>query len=76
MALLTKDAVWEYEREWRLLVASTMGQKQKMPPISCIYLGAQCTLENETVIKEIAERKSIPVKKMVIDRGEFALHAE
>ena len=76
MALLTKDAVWEYEREWRLLVASTMGQKQKMPPISCIYLGAQCTLENETVIKEIAERKSIPVKKMVIDRGEFALHVE
>lgn len=47
-----------------------------MPPISCIYLGAQCPLENETVIKESAERKSIPVKKMVIDRGEFALHAE
>ena len=74
MALLTKDAVWDYEREWRLLVASTMGQKQKMPPISCIYLGAQCTPENEAVIREIAERKSIPVKKMVADRGEYELH--
>ena len=74
MALLTKDAVWDYEREWRLLVASTMSQKQKMPPITCIYLGAQCTPENETVIIEIAERKSIPVKKMLADRGKYELH--
>lgn len=73
-ALLTKDAVWDYEREWRLLVPSTMGQKQKMPPISCIYLGMQCSPENETVIREIAERKSIPVKKMFADRGEYELH--
>ena len=74
MALLTKDAVWDYEREWRLLIASTMGQKQIMPPITCIYLGAQCTPENETVIREIAERKSIPVKKIFADRGEYELH--
>ena len=74
MALLTKDAVWEYEREWRLLVPSTMGQKQKMPPITCIYLGALCPPESKATIMEIAARKSIPVKQMVVDRGEYELH--
>ncbi len=74
MALLTKDAVWDYEREWRLLVASTMGQKQKMPPISCIYLGALCPPEIKATIMEIAAHKSIPVKQMVVDRGEYELH--
>ncbi len=74
MALLTKDAVWDYEREWRLLISSTMDQRLKMPPISCIYLGVQCPPENAAVIMEIAARKSIPVKKMIADRGEYELH--
>ena len=26
MALLTKDKVWEYEREWRLMISSTMDE--------------------------------------------------
>lgn len=76
MTLLTKDDAWEYEHEWRMIISSEMEQNLKMPPITCIYLGAQCSEENKTAIMEIAAEKSIPVKKMVIDRGEFALHAE
>ena len=74
LALLTKDDAWEYEHEWRMIISSAMDQRLKMPPVSCIYLGAQCPPENEEAIMQIASRMSIPVKQMVVDRGEYDLH--
>ena len=75
-SLLTKDAVWSYEQEWRILVSTAMDRMVKMPPISCIYLGARCSEENKKLIKIIAERRSIPVKQMILDRGEYDLHVK
>ena len=74
MTLLTKDEAWAYEHEWRLIIPSSGSQDFEMPPISCIYLGALCPPESKTAIMEIAARKSIPVKQMVVDRGEYELH--
>lgn len=73
-ALLTKDDVWTYENEWRLIVNSSCNQDVKMPPISCIYLGALCSGENSEKLKEIAQNMGIPIKRMSIDRGEYSLH--
>ncbi len=73
-AILTKDDAWEYENEWRLIISAEMDQKVEMPPITCIYLGVNCSDENRSRILEIANEKSIPVKQMEIDRGEFTLH--
>ena len=73
-ALLTKDEVWSYEQEWRILIPTAMGRLVKMPPISCIYLGARCSDDNKKLIKIVAERRSVPVKQMTIDRGEYDLH--
>ncbi|MCH5271962.1 MAG: DUF2971 domain-containing protein [Lachnospiraceae bacterium] len=76
-SFLTKDEVWSYEREWRILVPSTNKVMDiKAPPISCIYLGALCSEENQERMLSIAKQLDVPVKKMVIDRGEYNLHVE
>ena len=46
------------------------------PPVSCIYLGACCSEENEEKIKALVQDWNIPVKKMIIDRGDYSLHIE
>lgn len=77
LSFLTKDDVWSYEREWRILVPSANKVMDiKSPPISCIYLGALCSEENQKRILSIAKQLDVPVKKMVIDRGEYNLHVE
>lgn len=76
LSLLTKDEVWKYENEWRVIVLGTSGiENIKMPPISCIYIGALCSIENKNKLIKIASSLSIPVKEMVVDRGEYTLHA-
>lgn len=76
LSLLTKDEVWKYENEWRVIVLGTSGiENIKMPPISCIYIGALCSIENKNKLIKIASSLGIPVKEMVVDRGEYTLHA-
>ena len=58
---LTKNTMWEYQKEWRLL--GKAGEKQKAPVISCIYLGENISLENEKKILRIAEHLNISIKK-------------
>ena len=73
-AVLTKDDVWKYENEWRILLPNTCEQNYKMPRISCVYLGAVCSKENETKILDIAKQDGFMVKRMTVDRGKFAFH--
>ena len=75
MALLTKDEAWAYEHEWRMIISSMMDPRLKMPPISCVYLGTQCSEENKEIVIKHAERKGFQVRQMVVDRGEYALHS-
>lgn len=75
MALLTKDEAWAYEHEWRMIISSMMDPRLKMPPISCVYLGTQCSEENKETIIKLAERKGFQVRQIVVDRGEYALHS-
>ncbi len=74
-ALLTKDEAWSYEREWRILIHKTDNANLKMPPISCIYIGALCKEKHKKELVKNARKLKIPVKQMMIDRGEYALHA-
>ena len=73
-ALVTKDIVWEYEHEWRMLIGAGDDKFVNMPPISCIYIGALCSDENKQKLRAIAQEKGIPLKQMVLDRGEYELH--
>ncbi len=76
LGLLTKDKAWEYENEWRVLLKTGDEPVVKMPPISCVYLGANISTENKARITDIASMCDIPVKQMVVDRGSYLLHAK
>lgn len=76
LALLTKDSAWQYENEWRVLVNAQESQDIKCAPITCIYLGVMCSEKNKKKIMKISEKLNIPVKQMVMDRGEYELHAQ
>lgn len=75
IGLLTKDKCWDYENEWRYIVAPSVGSELPMPPISCVYLGALISSKNRKKILKIAKTKGIPVKQMTVDRGAYVLHA-
>lgn len=75
LGLLTKDAAWEYENEWRMILQNSDDPFAEMPPISCVYLGANISDEDKSRINEITSERGISVKQMVIDRGSYALHA-
>lgn len=72
--LLVKDKAWEYENEWRLLCPSSE-KFVDMPKVTAIYLGVSISRENKEQIMQIAKDQNIPVFQMVIDRGEYDLHA-
>ena len=72
-AVLTKHDVWKYENEWRILLPPNSDPNHNMPKISCVYLGAFCSKENEQKIIDIAQGK-FAVKRMSVDRGRFAFH--
>lgn len=74
--LLTKDSIWSYENEWRVLINTNDAPDLSMPRISCVYLGASISDENRNAILKIAKEKNYAVKQMVVDRGAYALHAE
>lgn len=75
LGLLTKDKAWEYENEWRIMIKNGDDPVAKMPPISCVYLGANIDTDDKAQIIEIATQRGIPVKQMIIDRGSYVLHA-
>ena len=76
-SLLTKDEVWRYENEWRIIAFENKGiGNVKMPPITCVYIGALCNDECKEQLITIAKELNVPIKQMVVDRGEYALHAQ
>lgn len=74
--LITKDSIWAYENEWRIIIDSTECADFLMPKVSCVYLGAAISHENKKKIIEITKELGIPVKQMQLDRGAYDLHAE
>lgn len=74
LALLTKDTIWSYENEWRILIPQNTDRNLKMPPVTCIYIGALCEETNKRKLLQIATELDIPVKQMTIDRGKYLLH--
>ncbi len=65
-ALLTKSNVWQYEKEWRLIMPGLSYQILELPIISKIFLGAKIFEENEAKIIKLASEKKIKVYKMNI----------
>lgn len=57
---LTKDMIWEYQKEWRLLGAA--GQKLRAPTIRTIYMGKQASAIDKIRMTEFCRKKNIAVR--------------
>lgn len=59
-ALLTKDSVWKYEREWRLIISDSIVRpidyKIPFPFAKSIIPGANASHELKLILKSISER--------------------
>ena len=58
---MTKNTIWDYQKEWRLL--GDANTKLKAPKIKTIYLGKNVSKENKEKINELAKRNGFKVKK-------------
>ncbi len=77
LALLTKDSIWSYEKEWRFINFSSLRSDYvEFPYISCIYIGSECSSVNKKIILDVAHKFNIPLHQMVMDRGTFSLHSK
>lgn len=76
LTLLTKDDEWNYEKEWRIIKTADNNDNIKMPPISCIYIGALCSKRNKSRLINIARKLGVPIKQMELDRVTYDLHAK
>jgi hypothetical protein len=79
IAAAHKSIEWSYEKEWRLVIPIGTNEPDRnyhMPKPKVVYIGTKITSENERVVREICERRCIPVKRMRLSQREFRLEAE
>lgn len=79
VAAAHKSIEWSYEREWRLVIPIGSSEPDKnyhMPKPKVVYVGTKISAENERVIREICERRHIPIKRMRLSQREFRLEEE
>ena len=83
--LFTKDSVWQYESEWRIVKgvyvgtqASSLHIEFEMPPISAVYFGAATdnSCKGQVAKKELQElcsQAGIPIFSMRLDKVGYAV---
>ena len=83
--LFTKDSVWQYESEWRIVKgvyvgtqASSLHIEFEMPPISAVYFGAATdnSFKGQVAKKELQElcsQAGIPTFSMRLDKVGYAV---
>ena len=57
---LTKNTIWDYQKEWRLL--GDANQKIKAPKINAIYIGEKALKENKEKLIEFCKKRSIVIR--------------
>ena len=58
---LTKNTIWDYQKEWRLL--GDANQKIKAPKINAIYIGKNASKENKEKLLTFCKERNIDVKE-------------
>lgn len=57
---LTKNTIWDYQKEWRLL--GDANQKIKAPKINAIYIGEKASKENKEKLIAFCKERNINVR--------------
>ncbi|MGG7077369.1 DUF2971 domain-containing protein [Clostridium sardiniense] len=75
--IMIKSSVWEYEKEWRIILNNSEPEKSggliKFPKIKSIYLGCKTKEEDKEKIIALAKEKGINVYQMKMKRNQFKL---
>lgn len=73
-AILTKNSVWNYEKEWRLIfLKQDPSLPQKIPCASKIVLGADISDSNKTLLLSLAHEKKLPVFQAYLIPDKYAI---
>ena len=73
-AILTKNSVWNYEKEWRLIFLKQDPElPQKIPCASKIVLGADISDSNKTLLLSLAREKNLPVFQAYLIPDRYAI---
>jgi len=73
-AILTKNSVWNYEKEWRLIFLKQDPElPQKIPCASKIVLGADISDSNKTLLLSLAREKNLPVFQAYLLPDRYAI---
>ena len=78
VSLLTKSKIWEYENEWRIIEMQSNlidGHLLMADMVSKVYLGANISPENETLLRNALD-KNIPIEKYEIDTEHYKLNLQ
>lgn len=76
LASLYKSPEWSYEKEWRMVVAGGLLERDsyfKVPTPSAIYLGSRINEEDKTKLIQIARSKGIEVGQMQMNPMSFGM---
>jgi len=71
--LLTKSKAWKYEQEWRMILPDSKNNIVNFPLISKIFLGVNISEIDEQIIKEVAARKCLDVKKLQLSSTNYKI---
>ena len=73
-AILTKNSVWNYEKEWRLIFLKQDPELPlKIPCASKIVLGADISDSNKTLLLSLAREKNLPVFQAYLLPDRYAI---
>lgn len=75
--LLYKKFEYASEEEWRIIVSKNESQRIEFPFASAVYAGYKITEENFEKLKNICDKKGIPLYKQELDSlgGEFVYYS-
>ena len=73
-AILTKNSVWNYEKEWRLIfLKEDPSLPEKIPCASKIILGADISDSNKALLLSLAREKNLPVFQAYLIPDRYAI---
>ena len=73
-AILTKNSVWNYEKEWRLIfLKQDPSLPEKIPCASKIILGADISDSNKKLLLSLALKKNLPVFQAFLIPDRYAI---
>lgn len=74
LVMTTKNSVWEYENEWRIVVNQKLikDNKYTIAPIS-IYLGTDITKQSKNRFIKKAKEKNIEIYELKMDDAQYKL---